>query len=313
MEHLTHFEKLFSGIRSVNELIEYLLLAVKEGSLNREGSYQSTSVAAHPPDHPLAAGDVCNDDSMSRKCSSSNQGTDSTLSDNQRETSFDYDAEEPMKYKSADWARMLNAVTQRRTEVLTPENLENMWTKGRNYKKKENKKSKLVFQDSIGKGSGINGVSSKGPGKELLVGRPEISTGTDEIAIKKLNLGPSTHDTFREETKTGKDFSRGPNKELCLEGGQIVDELGHSSSLTIGENKIRLKRSNSTSALVAQPDMEKKCTGEHGGPIISEFYGPNFARNSAEYSGRSASDVVLQTKAQQVPKLKCRVSIVCCK
>ncbi|KAI3809821.1 hypothetical protein L1987_19421 [Smallanthus sonchifolius] len=49
--------------------------------------------------------------------------------------------------QSFAWARGLEAATQRRTEVLQPENLENMWTKGRNYKKKSQKQIE---------GSGIN-------------------------------------------------------------------------------------------------------------------------------------------------------------
>ncbi|KAL8205205.1 hypothetical protein R6Q57_008756 [Mikania cordata] len=44
-------------------------------------------------------------------------------------------------------AQVLEAATQRRTEVLQPENLENMWTKGRNYRKNTRKKTE---------GSGIN-------------------------------------------------------------------------------------------------------------------------------------------------------------
>ncbi|KAI3695563.1 hypothetical protein L1987_78560 [Smallanthus sonchifolius] len=47
---------------------------------------------------------------------------------------------EPWNPPSSAWARVLEAATQRRTEVLHPENLENMWTRGRNYKKKTHKK-----------------------------------------------------------------------------------------------------------------------------------------------------------------------------
>lgn len=36
-----------------------------------------------------------------------------------------------------EWAQMLDAISRRKTQVLAPENLENLWTKGRNYKKKE--------------------------------------------------------------------------------------------------------------------------------------------------------------------------------
>lgn len=40
-----------------------------------------------------------------------------------------------------DWAQVLDAVTQRRAQALTPEHLDNLWTKGRNYKKRESEKA----------------------------------------------------------------------------------------------------------------------------------------------------------------------------
>jgi len=36
-----------------------------------------------------------------------------------------------------EWAQMLDMISRRKTQVLAPENLESMWTKGRYYKKKE--------------------------------------------------------------------------------------------------------------------------------------------------------------------------------
>ncbi|XP_075112372.1 uncharacterized protein LOC107797999 isoform X1 [Nicotiana tabacum] len=36
-----------------------------------------------------------------------------------------------------EWGEMLDLVSRRKTETLAPENLDNMWTKGRNYKRKE--------------------------------------------------------------------------------------------------------------------------------------------------------------------------------
>ncbi|KAG4124965.1 hypothetical protein ERO13_D10G070500v2 [Gossypium hirsutum] len=39
-----------------------------------------------------------------------------------------------------EWGDMLDLMSRRKTEALAPENFENMWTKGRNYKKKEGEK-----------------------------------------------------------------------------------------------------------------------------------------------------------------------------
>lgn len=42
------------------------------------------------------------------------------------------------KHRSGgEWGEMLDLVSRRKTETLAPENLDNMWTKGRNYKRKE--------------------------------------------------------------------------------------------------------------------------------------------------------------------------------
>ncbi|KAJ4843567.1 hypothetical protein Tsubulata_040936 [Turnera subulata] len=40
-------------------------------------------------------------------------------------------------HSGGEWGEMLDMVSRRKTATLAPENLENMWTKGRNYKKKE--------------------------------------------------------------------------------------------------------------------------------------------------------------------------------
>ena len=129
--------------RYINEVLELILLAIKDDSPKDAGG-----------DHP--AGSVHNVDSTSRKDPSLNsqrseifdnkmdyRGTDKTLAkiDHHRETYLDYNShqQEPMQSHPVEWARILEVATHRRTEVLTPENLENMWAKGRNYKKKENK------------------------------------------------------------------------------------------------------------------------------------------------------------------------------
>ncbi|XP_024400310.1 uncharacterized protein [Physcomitrium patens] len=41
----------------------------------------------------------------------------------------------------ADWAQVLDAVTQHRAQALTAEHLDNLWTKGRNYKQRESERS----------------------------------------------------------------------------------------------------------------------------------------------------------------------------
>ena len=42
-----------------------------------------------------------------------------------------------VRNSGGEWAQMLDMISRRKTQVLAPENLESMWTKGRYYKKKE--------------------------------------------------------------------------------------------------------------------------------------------------------------------------------
>ncbi|XP_058113709.1 uncharacterized protein LOC131256706 isoform X3 [Magnolia sinica] len=51
---------------------------------------------------------------------------------------------------SGEWGQMLDVMSRRKTQALAPEHFENMWTKGRNYKKKEgvNQSAKQVIQNS---------------------------------------------------------------------------------------------------------------------------------------------------------------------
>ena len=75
-----------------------------------------------------------------------------------------------------DWAQVLDAVTQRRAQALTPEHLDNLWTKGRNYKKREmekvaaqNKKEnagKFIPATSVTKTPTITPTGKDGPAKK---------------------------------------------------------------------------------------------------------------------------------------------------
>ncbi|KAM7474944.1 hypothetical protein LguiB_022187 [Lonicera macranthoides] len=129
----------------INELIEYILEFIKE-EFNWGGDGQSPNVNDHNHDHAVAAEHLKTDEAVSEQIAPIyDRGNDIKLArfDNQGDLSFDalgkplsnttyYEDTQP----HADWARVLEAATQRRTQVLTPENLENMWCKGRHYKEK---------------------------------------------------------------------------------------------------------------------------------------------------------------------------------
>lgn len=282
-------------------MIEYVLEVVKDYIFKEAGGDQSTAGGVHDHHSPL------------RKYATFDQRTDMTLAkiENQREASSDYNPflEVPSQPRPAYWARGLEAATQRRTEVLTPENLENMWTKGRNYKNKEHKRKITGVQEPVPKGSGAdNAVPARNFGKEMLANRNEISTGAEDRSTVKLTHTTGFDTQFSVGTKKEVQFSSDPNKESISKEEHLVDEVVDTSNLAASGIKSRIKRSNSTSALKIQPDTKKSLT-QGGGSIISEFYSPEFGRHIEEHIGKSASDMVVRSVGQQVPKLRCRVSI----
>uniref|UniRef100_A0A5B6ZAY2 Putative Sorting nexin-16 n=1 Tax=Davidia involucrata TaxID=16924 RepID=A0A5B6ZAY2_DAVIN len=137
--------------------------------------------------------------------------------------------------------------------------------------------------------------------------RPGISTLMEDKALARLPPGLHPDTRLSSGNYDAVHFSKGLNKEPSSEGGYLDDELEDSTFLAANGNKSRLKRSNSTSALKVQPNMENASTSEDGGPIISEFYGPDFGRHYEVNSIKSASDVVFCSEGLRVPKLRCRV------
>ncbi|XP_024034642.1 uncharacterized protein LOC18033634 isoform X2 [Citrus clementina] len=277
--------------RYINELIEDILLAIRDDS-NRGLSGDKSK------------GEMKMGDSISGQFSSlHNQGTDMipTNFGNQREMSLDDSTsqEESVHLRAAEWAQMLEAVTQRRTEVLTPENLENMWTKGRNYKKKEQKcAEKAGVQEHLGKGQGIHSaVPTTNMGKDMLTNRIGLSAGTGEKALLGLSPGVSLVTQI----------SEGSKKETQLFQNFDGDLLNNTDSIGADANPSRIKKSSSTSALKTEPDSKKAFTEDGGGSIIAEFYSPDFGRSGEEHGHKNASDVMLCSDGRHCPKLKCRV------
>ncbi|XP_076935460.1 uncharacterized protein LOC143602127 [Bidens hawaiensis] len=128
----------------INELIEAIFLAnnTKEGK--DAGGNQSTNVTGQSQtprkeksqDSPFmknwSSGSQKNDTPKDQKEPASNPPGPMVSGPVQDET---------LNQPTSAWARVLEAATQRRTEVLHPENLENMWTRGRNYNKRSHKKT----------------------------------------------------------------------------------------------------------------------------------------------------------------------------
>ncbi|KAL7246792.1 hypothetical protein ACSBR2_001824 [Camellia fascicularis] len=324
----------FASPGYINELIEYVFLAIKDDGSKEAGEEQSPNlvshnsdrkeagedqspnVVSHNSDHAVAA-DVAPVEFTSRKNASSyNQVTDSMVSRTDNHKEISPDALENLNSnlfgeehsRPADWARILEVATQRRTETLMPENLDNMWTIGRNYKKKIQKIAAGGLQAPMTKGSGIyNAEHTKSSGKEMSTHRPVISSAIeDKVPVR---LPPKLHTETRLSNRNNNviDLSRGINKEQSIGKAPLVGELKDTAYLTASGNKGGLKRSNSTSALKVQPNMEKTFTSEGGGPIISEFYSPDFCRHTELHTAKSVSDIVFRSEGILTPKLRCRV------
>ncbi|KAK7362692.1 hypothetical protein VNO77_04812 [Canavalia gladiata] len=292
----------------INELIESLLLLLNDDGTKAMGSHQTTNAANHHHSHSVKATSTKGEQdnlTASNKHQSLNKGTDMILAkmNDQGGTSLQYNNlhQESLQVRPADWARMLDVATQRRTEILMPENLENMWTKGRNYKRKENKIIKAGFQDLPAKSPASNsslhyrkldqGTSTSKRGKyEVAEGRssllPVHALGSDPLQ----NVGSAKSLISSENT----------DKELSLAGELGVDKMKSIGDLTPDGNKSTLKRSSSASALGIQPNKE-------GGSIISEFYNPEFERHSEGFREKSSSDMIVRKEGPLVPKLRCRV------
>ncbi|XP_043709583.1 uncharacterized protein LOC122658623 [Telopea speciosissima] len=302
----------FASPGYINELIEHLFLAAKEDRSKEVGDDQSAVATGLHHDNSGSVGVIQSGESTAgRNVSTFNQQSDMVLekSSNQgmmplgtsgHSQKLTYD-EGPAQPQAADWARVLDAATQRRTEVLAPENLENMWTKGRNYRKKSEKHAKvgILLAPSMSTSQTSTTMPVKNS-KEILTNRPIVSTGMDDKLMVRLtdgaNLDPSPSDRIDIETRLPLDLHKGPSF------GSEDNTILHSNG-----SKTQLKRSNSTSSLQTQTDFEQTIAG--GSIISEEFYGPNFGWRKEEYYVKGTSDMVIWKEGWlHAPKLRCRVA-----
>ncbi|XP_076956293.1 uncharacterized protein LOC143631409 [Bidens hawaiensis] len=137
----------FASPGFINELIAGLLLANDKKRSEAGDDDPSTSVTGQNQNHETSQDldDMKRDSSTSQKNNTYNDqnGTGLNINLNLNPPGLIISGpgqDGPLNPRSFAWARGLEAKTQRRTEVLQPENLENMWTKGRNYKKKSQKR-----------------------------------------------------------------------------------------------------------------------------------------------------------------------------
>lgn len=289
-------------------MIEHIYLAIEKYGFEPAGDDRSTVVDGHMRDYVL---DDCQHHSSDPpSINACNRGTDLTSSNcnEARDLSLVGSGTSPDEYLqhlSAEWARPLEAASQRRAEVLMPENLENMWTKGRNHRKEVKKYTSTGVQAQGAKGLEVNsGALLKDTKKGSIAQKPEFSTKEKAKASAQTPSSSPSDLRLFSQRENAVHLYREPGRVASFKADCNSDES--SDALVASGNRSKMKKSNSTSDLVISPD---RMTSKIGGPIISEFYSPNSGVHNQVATVNSASRMVLSSQAQ-TPKLKSRVGLV---
>lgn len=146
----------FASPGFINEMIEFIVLSSKEEAQKKKRAKEELADVSSSKSSKGSTGrTILKDGPVSgpqlfeageSKVSTKDRKSAESFSHGVRATSPSYhDSNSNIQLKTAsylqsrpaDWAQALDAVRQRRTEVLAPENLDNLWTKGRNYRKKD--------------------------------------------------------------------------------------------------------------------------------------------------------------------------------
>ncbi|PNT64147.1 hypothetical protein BRADI_4g25047v3 [Brachypodium distachyon] len=196
--------------------------------------------------------------------------------------------------RQADWALVLDAATERRSQVLAPENLENMWAIGRNYHKKMVK----VEHPSKGKGAGsVDNIRNAGAaGKELSPNFNERITSVDDKYM--VNLMQGSNRNAQSTFVTGSHpLVQNTDEVKSKEQSQVNDNSKVKHSEAIKNTKAQLKRSNSS------PDMEKRHLSKSNQTAISSESLSARKNHDDKGSGPSSHGEALI----YAPKIRCRV------
>ncbi|XP_074563348.1 uncharacterized protein LOC141819977 isoform X2 [Curcuma longa] len=254
----------FASPGYINELIEYMFL----------NNTDSSNMVVKSDSSKKDSGQNTQDGKSELRKTSTNFSPHSALVHSVGEKSTEVSLQGTQKNsvhhlpsRPADWAVALEATTKRRTEVLAPENLDNMWTKGRNYQKKT---AKLIQAGAL-LGS-VNATSG-------------LVTPTPQAGSPGKELVANMSDSIKE-------------KKQCMEMALSCQNEKNTGKL-VTSNKIQLKRSSSTS------DMDTNFLNRKGESTSSkENHRQDSAKLTDEESARVVPHMegYLHT-----PKIKCRV------
>ncbi|KAK6136819.1 hypothetical protein DH2020_029442 [Rehmannia glutinosa] len=304
----------FASPGYINELIEYIILAYNDEGF-KDVTDQSPNAEGHNRQPTVSGEHGQNSESDLRKDAPNSQVTGLSL------PQFDYKRvlesggpgdlltgtmqDEPTYTGHAEWAKVFEAATQRRTEVLMPENLENMWTIGRNYKKKLQKKAATGSHHSEATGLMSGPFTTKNLVTEVSKQKPEAYSQVEDKVSMQLPPRPQQDTRPTDLSIDALSSSQELNKEAFSKGSSSVHELDKTATVVSHENRNKLKRSNSTSDLKVQLNLEDMLVSKGSAPIINEYYSADVNRLNV-HSMMSSSDMVLRREGH-VPKLRCRV------
>uniref|UniRef100_A0ACD5X875 Uncharacterized protein n=1 Tax=Avena sativa TaxID=4498 RepID=A0ACD5X875_AVESA len=262
----------------VNELI---VLFLNNKDTNIGGSMNKTNtVVAVTNDHISYKGGPQGRQMESQKLSAESSGLPASssgmtpLEGDKSKVSVD-DNGRTVQPRQADWALVLDAATERRSQVLAPENLENMWAIGRNYQKK------MVKAEHPTKGKGAGGVdnirNAVVAGKELSPNFNERVTPVDDKYMINLMQGSNRNAQSTFVSGSHPLVSQNTDEVKSKEQSQVYYSSKEKHSEAVKSTKAQLKRSNSS------PDMEKRHLAKSNQTVIS---GENLnARKNQEDKG----------------------------
>ncbi|KAH0773217.1 hypothetical protein KY290_010354 [Solanum tuberosum] len=148
--------------RFINERIESLVVSVKKGDKG------NTAAETEPQSKPVGSGKI-SADHFSLVLDPSAKGVElvqlkNDQPNNNEEHAMNNDGRGIQRHHSGgEWGERLDLLSHRKTEALAPENLDNIWAKGRNYKRKEEAN---LASDKLKKSSLVSAPKSSGQSKE---------------------------------------------------------------------------------------------------------------------------------------------------
>ncbi|XP_008799721.1 uncharacterized protein LOC103714296 isoform X2 [Phoenix dactylifera] len=302
----------FASPAYINELIEYVFLANQDNRNGESDSDRSTNEAILVHD-PKVSGGNTRTAQPELRTTASNQAGDLIMAKSGGEKSLACSERVPQKTlqestghhippRAAEWAVILDAATKRRSEFLAPENLENLWTKGKNYKKKMAnimKAGTLLGSVNAAPGNRHTTAHAENMGKGLLTNMNESIINIDDKYMVHLMQGPNINSQSNVATKNGPHVSQELVSVQSKERGHFGDGSDENTRKTVKSDKGQLKRSSST------PDIETTFMGKGG---ETSGFKENYILNISKHKEEQSSALVSKNGGSfYVPKIRCRV------